>query len=87
MPVFDYLCPKCGYRKDDVYVHRYYNLISCDKCMATMQKLVPNKVTVQCFPSEGIYLEHVGPKGKRFYSKKEMIRYANEHDLELGALL
>jgi putative FmdB family regulatory protein len=87
VPIYDYKCPSCGSTRDDVFVHRHDVIIRCPKCTLTMIKLITTRVAVKCFPSEGVFLEHVGPKGRRFHSEKEMRQYAKKHDLELGALL
>lgn len=45
-----------------------------------------NYMRADIFPAEGIFLEHVSPEGKRFFSKQEMKDYAKKHDLEIGYL-
>lgn len=90
MPVFDYLCPSCGRRRNDEFVHRYDVVVKCLQCKSKMSKLVPNSakfIGARVFPSDGVHLEHVGPKGKTFRSEKEMRKYEREHDVELGYLL
>lgn len=85
MPIYDYKCPSCDETQKDVFVHNWDTKITC-KCGKTMQKLISTGIAAKVFPSDGIFLEHVSPEGKRFYSKKEMQDYAKKHDLELGAL-
>jgi len=47
---------------------------------------IPSLLVPHVFPAEGIFLEHVSPEGKRFFSKQEMKDYAKKHDLEIGYL-
>lgn len=87
MPIYDFKCSSCGGRKNDVFVPSYDDIVRCPQCGAPMSKLVPTGVVGKVFPANGIFLEHVSPKGKRFFSTEEMRRYEREHDVELGALL
>ena len=86
MPIFDYKCPCCGVKKDNVFVHKYDKVIKCTNCRATMKKLVPTGIAGVCFPSEGIFLEHVSPTGKTFHSKKEMHEYEVKNGMEIDCL-
>lgn len=86
MPVYDFKCD-CGHLQQDEFVHRYDDKVACDVCGKSMQRLFPTRVSIHCFPAEGIHLKHVCPGGKTFYSKTEMSAYAKVHDLELSALL
>ena len=89
MPIFDYKCPSCGRKEKDVFVHKFDETVKCKQCHANMSRLFPadSRFKPKVFPKEGIYLEHVSAKGKRFFSEREMKDYAKKHDLELGALL
>jgi len=87
MPVFDYKCKNCQNRLNDEFVWKYDAVVTCPRCGERMQRLITNRFVADCFPAEGIHLKHVCAGGKTFYSKREMKRYAKEHDLELGALL
>ena len=84
MPLFDYKCSACGEGKKDVFVRRWDDHIVCE-CGCMMDK-IPSFPTPHVFPAEGVFLEHVSPEGKRFFSKEEMKQYAREHDLEIGYL-
>jgi putative FmdB family regulatory protein len=77
MPVYDFRCEKCGEKKNDEFVHKRDAVVTC-ACGAVMTRLFPDSsryIGAKCFPAEGIYLEHAGPKGTRFYSEKEMRQY------------
>lgn len=78
-------CPECGLVKKDVFTKSWEDIIKCEECDVEMNK-IPAVFSPSIFPSEGIFLEHVSPEGKRFHSKQEMKDYAKKHDLELGAL-
>ena len=84
MPTYDFKCLECGKRLDDQFQSIRSNNPEC--CGVEMDT-VPGKCSVYCFPAEGITLEHVEAQPKTFHSKKEMIRYASDKNLELGALL
>ena len=84
MPIYDTKCLVCGNLDVDVFA-RFGESIKCSKCGGQCERL-PCVFNPQLFPSDGIFLRHVSPEGKRFFSKKEMKDYAREHDLELGAL-
>ncbi len=87
MPVYDYKCPHCGTRVNDVFVHSYKKKVRCKQCKSNMSKLIPTRVHADVFPVNYIHLEHVSPEGKTFKNKGDMRRYAREKNLELGALL
>jgi len=85
MPIYDYSC-ECGKKKRDEFVHSWDTVIHCE-CGKVMTRDFCIRFREHVFPAEGIHLKHVEPNGRTFFSKKEMIRYAREKDLELGALL
>jgi len=87
MPTFDYKCPSCHRKIKNEFVHSYKDKVKCIQCGAIMSKLFPDKVFIEAFPNGGIYLEHVGAKGKTFKSKREMRKYEKENNVELGYLL
>lgn len=86
MPIFDYRCKNCEKEMLDVFVPKWDTLVTCKYCGREEQEKIPSRFLAAIFPNGGIFLEHVSPEGKTFYSKKEMREYATKHDLELGAL-
>jgi transposase len=84
--LYDYVCSNCGVTVEKLVDH-IDDIVKCDKCKCDMSRCYPSSVNIDIFPTDGIHLEHVGPKGKTFYSKREMIKFANNNKLELGALL
>ena len=80
------LCPNCGKKDIDVLLLNRKELHKCTRCGAYMKCLFPTSFNPHVWPSEGIYLEHVCPEGKRFYSKKEMKEYAKNNNLEIAML-
>ncbi len=83
MPVYDYLCPACHHKVIDVFVHKWDIEIKCKRCGAFLKRLVPSSskfIGAKVFPSEGIFLEHVGPVGKLFHSEAEM----RQHEKDTG---
>ena len=103
MPLFDYRCDDCGlvkeyfvHRHDAKIMCPDCNAISPED-FAPHATVFPDKIfmvklftgtpAVHVFPNGGIHLKNVCAGGKTFHSRNEMKRYANEHDLELGALL
>ena len=86
MPIFDYKCPNCERKVNDIYVIRYDDIVICSQCKAKMSKLVPTMGKPKCFPADGIYLEHVGAEGKRFHSEKEMRQFEKETGTTIGML-
>ena len=85
MPIYDFKCPECKKEKKDEFVASWDTKVTCE-CGTLMDKQFPLGFFPDVFPSDGIFLEHVSAKGKRFFSKKEMKQYAKENDLELNAL-
>lgn len=85
-PIFDYKCPNCDIKITDRFVHKYNERIFCKQCGSIMSKLVPTTVGAKTFPADGIYLEHVEPGGKTFYSEKEMRIYEKETGTTIGML-
>ena len=39
MPIFDYLCPSCGVRLEDVLVQRWDDEVRCSQCDEVTKKL------------------------------------------------
>jgi len=87
MPIYDFKCPHCNHIVRDKFTKSWDEEVKCPRCRATLKKLISTGIAAIVFPADGVYLEHVSPKGKRFHSRKEMKKYAKEHDLELGYLL
>lgn len=87
MPRYDYLCPKCKQKDEDVIVRweESDNRV-CSECGEVMTRLMSVGVAAKVFPSEGIFLEHVSAQGKRFYSEQEMRSYEKTHGVEIGML-
>ena len=85
MPIYKFKCPQCKRVDDDVFTKTWDEEHRCKACNVAMEK-VPCSFSPDVFPAEGIFLEHVSPEGKTFYSKQEMRDYARDNDLELGAL-
>lgn len=83
--LYDYKCPDCGRIEKDVLVKDMNEEVKCIQCHEKMHRLFPLFAFHDY--SKGIFLEHVSAKGETFHSKKEMQKYAKEHNLELGALL
>jgi hypothetical protein len=42
---------------------------------------IPARVSVDVFPQEGLFLEHVSNVGKRFFSKGEIKEYEKQNDV------
>lgn len=88
MPIYDFQCPKCLRKKNDVFLHKHDSPVCCD-CGEDMVKLVSRDVRfvgIDCFPSEGIFLENVSAHGKRFYSKEEMRKYEKANGVTIGMI-
>lgn len=85
MPIYKMRCPVCGGVEDNVFLRRWDEQYRCKNCKCVMSK-IPSLLVPHVFPAEGIFLEHVSPEGKRFFSKQEMKDYAKKHDLEIGYL-
>ena len=86
MPIYDFKCITCDEVKNDEFVKSMHSKVKCPVCKTNMQQQFP-LTNAYCFPADGLTLEHVGPQPKTFRSKKEMVRFARENKMELGALL
>lgn len=86
MPLYDYICSKCN-NKFETIVSSRAELVVCEKCGSVADRQFPTSFNLLPFPEDGLFLEHVSPEGKLFRSRSELRAYANEHNLELGALL
>lgn len=84
MPTYDFCCKRCGKKLNDVFQRMSE---AKPKCCGKDMESIPGLCSAYVFPAEGIYLEHVSATGKTFHSRKEMVIYAREQNLELGALL
>ena len=90
MPIYDYKCPGCNRKQEDVFVHRHDSKVKCIQCHAIMKKLFSfgdRPPVADVFPADGVFLKHVSAEGKRFFSKRDMRKYEKNHDVELGYLL
>lgn len=87
MPIYDFRCPNCSYLLKDRFTKSWDEEVKCSRCRAIMKKLISEGVVGKVFPAEGVYLEHVSPKGKTFHSTKEMRDYEKKHNVDLGYLL
>jgi len=86
MPIFDYKCPSCNKVKKNVFIKNREEVIKCSQCHEDMKRLFPLSFVPHIWPADGIFLEHVSSKGKRFFSKKEMKTYAKRNNLEIAML-
>ncbi len=82
MPIYDLKCPSCEAVKRDVYCRHYEEKVKCSSCQAVMRRLV-SRFNADVFPADGIFLEHVGARGKLFRSKQEM----RDHEKATGDML
>ena len=78
MPLYDYKCPCCERKLKDRLVKDKDEEVKCIQCNTPMHRLFPSSVSVQIFPSEGIFFEHTSDKGDTFYSKKEMKEFSKK---------
>jgi len=82
-------CKGCEHISRDVFVHSHRDVVKCKRCGADMMRLFPSSsryIGVKCFPSEGIFLEHVGPTGRRFHSEAEMRAYEKQTGATIARL-
>ena len=89
MPVYDMKCPQCNHKVDDVFLHKHDDKIKCKRCGAILKRLISRSsrfIGVNCFPNEGVFLEHVCPEGRRFHSKKEMQDFEKKTGTMIGML-
>ena len=86
MPIYKFVCKECNVEEDNVFVKTWEEKHLCSRCKKPMQKAFSGVAVPNTFPSDGIFLEHVCPEGKRFFSKKEMKDYAKANDLEIDYL-
>jgi len=87
MPIYDMKCPHCNHIVRDKFIKSWDEKVKCLRCGATLKRLISTGINAKVFPADGVYLEHVSPKGKTFHSTKEMRDYERKHDVELGYLL
>ena len=85
MPIYDLKCPACEHIVRDEYVRNVDETVKCVRCGALMKRLV-SRIHAHVFPADGIFLENVSAKGKRFYSKKEMREYEKQTGTMIGML-
>lgn len=87
MPLFDFKCPKCETKHEDVFVQKYDETHLCS-CGTECERLFPNRFGPANFgwPEGGVTMEHVGPEPVHFATRREAANYAKEHNMELGCL-
>jgi len=87
MPLYDFKCDDCGTIAMDEFFHSFKDSsMKCPKCGSDMRKLI-SKPVPRCFPSDGVFLEHVSAEGKTFHSTSEMRKFERDNNMELGYLL
>ncbi len=87
MAIFDYKCPNCELKHNDVYVYKYDDKVKCKRCRTVLKKLFSmTNVSGHVFPADGIFLEHVSPDGKLFHSKGEMREFERRSGTTIGLL-
>jgi hypothetical protein len=79
MPLFDMKCGNCGLVENDVLLTRYDSPHVC-RCGTKMSR-VPGAVVPRCFPSDGVFLEHVSPTGETFHNRREIKEFERKHDI------
>lgn len=74
MPVFDRVCPTCGWSREDVFSHRFDSIERCPNGHET-EKLFTARVGVigDEIPG-GMTLENLGNKPVTVYSRSELKR-------------
>lgn len=82
MPIFDFVCDKCGKELDDEFIHNESYIPKC--CKEKMRKKIG--IYHFGFPEFGITLNNVESKPVHFNSRQELINYKRKHNLQLGAL-
>lgn len=86
MPMYDFKC-SCGRVEKNQFFHTWKDsYMKCPNCGRNMDKVI-GLPSAKCFPSDGVFLEHVSPEGKVFHSTKEMRKFEKDNDMELGYLL
>jgi putative FmdB family regulatory protein len=85
MPIYDLKCPSCNHILRNEYRRSPDEKIKCPRCRALTKRLVCS-FSPHVFPSEGIFLEHASPEGKRFFSKREMREYEKKTGSMIGML-
>jgi putative FmdB family regulatory protein len=86
MPLYDYYCKNCS-KTFESFANSRDESISCDDCGQVAERQFPTKFIDGLFPSNGLTLEHVPGGPKTFHSRSELVSFANDNKLELGALL
>ena len=85
MPIYDVKCPSCDTIRRDYYAVNYNDIPKCTRCGAKMKRLV-SRIHAHVLPNGGIFLEHAGPHGKNFESKKEMRDFEKQTGSIIGML-
>lgn len=87
MPLYEYKCDACDFDDSEIRDVDDRNLPKiCSKCGCEMRRVYSFSGGIDVFPADGIFLEHVSPDGKRFFSKQEMKDYEKKHDMTIGML-
>lgn len=85
MPIYDYICQKCGKVVKDAFAKMSEEPPRCETCGEKMERK-PTAFAPDTFPADGIFFEHASAKGERFFSKQEIKDYAKKHDMEFDYL-
>lgn len=71
------ICDSCKKRVSKLTYKPREGVSLCESCNETAPQTC---FGVSVIPADGVFLEHVSSKGKRFFSKHEMKEYEKRHD-------
>ena len=93
MPFYDFKCVECN-KVTEVFCSYDDSVNKPPKCckvsmirIITLTQKRSQKMSGITFPINGLTLQNLPGGPKHFNNQKQMRKYAERHDLELGALL
>ena len=80
MPLYNYVCPSCGYRVSEFNFIKDRNKERCPGCNSFMDMPVLSNAP-RIGRTEPIVLEHIASKPMKFRNKKDLSRYCDTHQV------
>ena len=92
MPMYEVRCSHC-LKEDEVYSPKALSAeelqaqVPCPHCLNNFLSKQISRPRRDSWPEDGVVLEHVAERPKRFRTRSELRNFCKEHGFSSGALL
>ena len=88
MPLYDYICPSCQHKFEEIVLYRKKDLVKCEKCLTIATWQFPSSLgpVNWGWPDGGITMEHAGPRPVHFENRQQAKEFEKKNNVKLGCL-